>query len=39
MVVLRADASLYYDAVQSVMGTIAAAGVEKVNLVAYVPEE
>ena len=38
-VVLRADAALYYGAVQQVMAAITEAGISKVHLVAYLPEE
>ena len=38
-VVLRADAALYYDAVQPVMQAITAAGIRKVNMVAYLPDK
>ncbi len=38
-VLLRADSSLYYEAVRPIMNAIAAAGIETVNLVAYMPEE
>jgi biopolymer transport protein ExbD len=37
-VLLRADAALYYDQVQPAMAAIAAAGIQKVNLVAYIPQ-
>ncbi|MEE9211665.1 MAG: biopolymer transporter ExbD [Phycisphaeraceae bacterium] len=36
-VVLRADAALYYDAVQPVMQAITQAGIGKVNLAAFLP--
>lgn len=36
-VLLRADAALYYDAVQPVMAAITQAGVSKVHLVSYLP--
>ena len=38
-VLLRADAALYYDAVQPVMVAITAAGVSKVHLVSYLPDQ
>ena len=38
-VLLRADGALYYEAVQPIMGAITGAGIETVNLVAYLPEE
>jgi biopolymer transport protein ExbD len=38
-VLLRADAGLFYDEVQPVMQAIANAGIVKVNLVAYLPED
>ena len=38
-VLLRADSALYYGQVQPVMAAITAAGISKVNLVAYLPEE
>lgn len=38
LVLLRADAAAYYDAVAPVMAAIAAAGVERINLVAFLPE-
>jgi biopolymer transport protein ExbD len=37
-VVLRSDGALYYDVVQPVMGAITRAGIDKINLVAYMPE-
>ena len=37
-VVLRADAALYYDAVQPVMQAVTQAGIGKVNLAAFLPE-
>jgi biopolymer transport protein ExbD len=37
-VVLRGDGALYYGVVQPVMGAIARAGIDKVNLAAYMPE-
>jgi len=37
-VVLRSDGALYYGIVQPVMGAIARAGIDKVNLVAYMPQ-
>lgn len=37
-VVLRSDGALYYGVVQPVMGAITRAGIDKVNLVAYMPE-
>jgi biopolymer transport protein ExbD len=36
-VVLRSDGALYYGVVQPVMGAITRAGIDKVNLVAYMP--
>jgi len=38
-VLLRADAGLFYREVQGVMGAIAGAGIARINLVAYRPEE
>ena len=38
-VLLRADGALYYQSVQPLMGAITSAGVETVNLVAYLPED
>ena len=38
-ILLRADAGLFYDAVQPVMQSIASAGIETVNLVAFLPED
>lgn len=38
-VLLRADAALFYDQVRPVMGAVTAAGIQTVNLVAYLPEE
>jgi len=38
-VLLRADGGLFYEEVQPVMQAIATAGIVKVNLVAYLPEE
>jgi len=38
-VLLRADSGLYYDEVQPVMQAITSAGIVKVNIVAYMPEE
>jgi biopolymer transport protein TolR len=38
-VVLRADAAIYYEDVQIVMAAIAAAQVQQVNLVAYMPDK
>lgn len=38
-VVLRADAALYYDEVQQVLGAITEAGVSRINMVALMPEE
>ena len=37
-VLLRADCALYYKDVQPIMGAITAAGIGKINLVAYLPE-
>lgn len=37
-VVLRSDGALYYGVVQPVMGAITRAGIDTVNLVAYMPE-
>lgn len=37
-VVLRSDGALYYGVVQPVMGAITRAGIDKVNLAAYMPE-
>ncbi len=37
-VVLRSDGALYYGVVQPVMGAITRAGIDKINLVAYMPE-
>lgn len=37
-VVLRSDGALYYGVVQPVMGAISRAGIDKVNLVAYMPQ-
>ena len=38
-VLLRADSGLFYDEVQPVMQAITSAGIVKVNLVAYLPED
>jgi len=38
-VLLRADSGLFYDEVQPVMQAITSAGIIKVNLVAYLPED
>ena len=38
-ILLRADAGLYYEAVQPVMQAIASAEIVKVNLVAYLPKD
>ncbi len=38
-VLLRADSALYYEAVQPIMGAITGAGISKVNLVAFLPDE
>lgn len=38
-VLLRADGAIYYQAVQPIMGAVTSAGIETVNLVAYMPEE
>jgi biopolymer transport protein TolR len=38
-ILLRADAALYYDAVQPVMAAITQAGISTVNLVAYLPDQ
>ena len=38
-VFLRADSGLYYDEVQPVMQAITNAGIIKINLVAYLPED
>ncbi len=38
-VLLRADSGLFYDEVQPVMQAITTAGIVKVNLVAYLPED
>jgi biopolymer transport protein ExbD len=38
-VLLRADCGLFYDEVQPVMQAITSAGIVKVNLVAYLPED
>ncbi len=38
-VLLRADAALFYDQVRPVMGAVTAAGIQTVNLVAYLPEQ
>lgn len=38
-VLLRADSGLYYDEVQPVMQAITSAGIVKVNIVAYMPED
>jgi biopolymer transport protein ExbD len=37
-VVLRSDGALYYGVVQPVMGAITKAGIDKVNMVAYMPD-
>ncbi len=37
-VLLRADSGLFYDEVQPIMQAITSAGIVKVNLVAYLPE-
>jgi biopolymer transport protein ExbD len=37
-VVLRADSALYFDSIQPVLAAVAAAGIEKVDLVAALPE-
>lgn len=39
MVLLRADAAIYYAQVAPVMRTIAQAGIEKINLVAFLPDK
>ncbi|MEM8739484.1 MAG: biopolymer transporter ExbD [Planctomycetota bacterium] len=38
-VLLRADGAVYYGQVQPIMGAVRAAGIETVNLVAYMPDE
>ena len=38
-ILLRADAGLFYDEVQPIMQAISSAGIETVNLVAYLPED
>jgi biopolymer transport protein TolR len=38
-VLLRADAALYFDAVQPVMNAITAANISKINLVAFLPDQ
>jgi len=38
-VLLRADGALYYQSIQPVMNAITLAGIETVNLVAYMPKE
>lgn len=38
-VLLRADSGLFYDEVQPIMQAITSAGIVKVNLVAYLPED
>ena len=38
-VMLRADGAIYYDEIQPVMQAIASAGIVKVNLVAFLPED
>lgn len=38
-VLLRADGAIYYDVVQPLMGAVTSAGIETVNLVAYMPED
>ncbi|MEL7087951.1 MAG: biopolymer transporter ExbD [Planctomycetota bacterium] len=38
-VLLRVDGAIYYDNVQPIMAAVTAAGIETVNLVAYMPEE
>ena len=38
-VILRADCAAYFQEVQPVMGAITAAGIGKINLVAFLPDE
>ena len=38
-VLLRADGAIYYDVVQPLMAAVTSAGIETVNLVAYMPED
>ncbi|MEM7625195.1 MAG: biopolymer transporter ExbD [Planctomycetota bacterium] len=38
-VLMRVDGAIYYDKVQPIMAAVTAAGIETVNLVAYMPEE
>ena len=37
-VLLRSDGAIYYEAVRPIMDAVSAAGIETVNLVAYMPE-
>ena len=37
-VLLRSDGAIYYESVRPIMDAVAAAGIERVNLVAYMPE-
>jgi len=38
-VLLRVDGAMYYEAVQPIMAAVSSAGIETINLVAYMPEE
>lgn len=39
LILLRADAALNYESVQPVMSAVTAAGISKINLVAYMPDK
>lgn len=39
LILLRADAALNYDSVQPIMAAITGAGISKLNLVAYMPDQ
>lgn len=39
LILLRADAGLSYESVQPVMSAVTAAGISKINLVAYMPDK
>ena len=39
LILLRADAGLHYESVQPVMSAVTAAGISKINLVAYMPDK
>jgi biopolymer transport protein ExbD len=38
-VLLRSDGAIYYESVQPIMNAVTAAGIRRVNLVAYMPRE